>query len=71
MKKCLPFLLAIASASAFAATPANFYEHKGTTASASYVTQSHTGTTLTITLNGTTYTAHNQEIHDDPTVLGP
>lgn len=70
MRKSLFLLLSIFSASGFAGTPANFYECKGTTASASYVIQSHTGTTLTITLNGTTYAARNEEIQDDPTVLG-
>lgn len=40
MKKYLLLVLAILAASSAAATPANFYECRGTKASASYVTKS-------------------------------
>ena len=70
MKKYFLLVLASLAASSAAATPANFYECRGTTASASYVTQSLVGTVLTITVNGTTYQAFDEEIRDEETVLG-
>ena len=70
MKKYLLFVLATLAASSAAATPANFYECRGTKASASYVTQSLAGTVLTITVDGTIYQAFGEEILDQRTVLG-
>jgi hypothetical protein len=70
MKKYLLLVLATWAASSAAATPANFYECRGINVSASYVTQSLTGTVLTITVDGTTYQARNDEIRDETTVLG-
>lgn len=70
MKKYLLLVLATLSASSVAATPANFYECRGTKASASYVTRSLAGTALTITVDGTTHQANNDEILDETTVLG-
>ncbi len=70
MKKYLLLVLTALAASSAAATPANFYECRGTKVSASYVTQSLAGTVLTITVGGTTYKAVNEEILDETTVLG-
>lgn len=70
MKKYLLLVLATLATSSAAATPANFYECRGTKASASYVTRSLTGTVLTITVDGTTYEAFDEEILDEETVLG-
>ena len=70
MKKYLLLVLATLAASSAAATPANSYECRGTKVSASYVTQSLAGTVLTITVDGTTYQARDEEILDETTVLG-
>lgn len=70
MKTCFLVMLATISASSVAAVPANFYECQGIDASASYVTQSLAGTVLTITVDGITHAAKNDDILDQSTVLG-